>query len=166
MFNLDLKQGEHLILKGLANKWQTFGSKGGELFLTNQRLVFVAHALNFGSKFDEIPLSSIATSGNSFKFRTTSNLISFNLRIETKSGENIAFVVTRKQKDLWIQKIGEAITEYVLDTVVLSENLADKTDGAKSAVTQIKVVDCKSCGAYVVVMGGLAKCEYCGRPTV
>ena len=50
---LELRHGERLLMQGAANKWQTVGSKGGNLFLTDQRIVFKAHAFNFGSKFDE-----------------------------------------------------------------------------------------------------------------
>lgn len=46
--DLELRQGERLLMQGAANKWQTVGSKGGNLFLTDQRIVFKAHALNFG----------------------------------------------------------------------------------------------------------------------
>ena len=60
MAKLELKQGKHLLLEGIANKWHTFGSTGGKLYLTNQRLVFIAHALNFGLKFNEILFSDIA----------------------------------------------------------------------------------------------------------
>lgn len=31
-----------------------------------------------------------------------------------KTGEKIEFVVTKNQKDLWVEKIGQAITEFVL----------------------------------------------------
>ena len=166
MKTLDLKNNEQLIFDGVANKWQTFGSKGGKLFLTNQRLVFIAHVLNFGSKFDEILLSDVVTSGNTFKFKTSSNLVSFNLDIYTKSKGRIGFVVTRKQKDLWIDKIGQAISEFVVGNIVIqTDNTQILNTTQNIPQPQIKVVNCKHCGAYVVVMGGLAKCEYCGTPT-
>lgn len=58
---LTLRQNEKLLMSGSANKWETFGSKGGKLFLTDQRIVFQAHGFNFGSKFDEYQLSDIQT---------------------------------------------------------------------------------------------------------
>ena len=77
---LSLRQGEQLLMSGTANKWQTVGSKGGMLFLTNQRIVFQAHVFNFGSKFDEYELSDIQTQGNTVNIVTTSNwIISFNI---------------------------------------------------------------------------------------
>lgn len=44
---LTLRQNEKLLMSGSANKWETFGSKGGKLFLTDQRIVFQAHGFNF-----------------------------------------------------------------------------------------------------------------------
>ena len=163
---LTLNPNEHLLLDGPANKYQKVGNKGGKLYLTNQRLVFIAHAFNLGSKFDEYQLSEIATKGNTFRFKTSTNLISFNIYIELKSGEEIGFVVTRNQKDLWIENIGQAILEFVSQTIAIPENATDtQHQQISNAVSQIKVVSCAGCGAYVVVMGGLATCEYCGRPT-
>lgn len=160
---LKLNENEQLILEGSANKWQAIGSKGGKLYLTNQRLVFIAHALNFGSKFNEIPLSNIATAGNTFKFHVSSNAVSFNLTIETKNGGNEKFVITRSQKDLWIQKIGEAILGYVTQNISLPKN----SQGHTIAAPQMKVVNCQGCGHFVLVMSGsVAVCEYCGRPAL
>jgi hypothetical protein len=170
-----LRPDEKLLAEGRANKWQTFGSKGGWLFLTNQRIIFIAHAFNVGSKFDEIPLDQIVVSGNSFKFKITSNLVSFNIVIETKS-KTEKFVVTRKQKNMWIEKIGSALRAYVKQNITVPKSdceyrssptiaVPESTDAA-AVISQIKVVNCKGCGAFVVVMGGVARCEYCGSPTV
>lgn len=118
---LELRQGERLLMQGAANKWQTVGSKGGNLFLTDQRIVFKAHALNFGSKFDEYELSDIQTQGNTVNIKTTSNLISFNITFYTKSGEKLSFVVTRSQKNEWIRQITEAITSLARSRVSVPE---------------------------------------------
>jgi len=157
-----LNENEQLILEGLANKWQVFGSKGGKLYLTNQRLVFIAHIFNFGSKFDEIPLSSIATTGKTFKFYISSNIVSFNISIETKNGIKEKFVIKLTQKDLWIKKISEAIKNYVVNNISMPKD----SQGETIVIPQIKVVDCQGCGHFVLVMGGVTKCEYCGRPVV
>ena len=107
---LTLRQNEKLLMSGSANKWETFGSKGGKLFLTDQRIVFQAHGFNFGSKFDEYQLSDIQTQGNTVNIKTTTNLISFNITFYTKYGEELSFVVTRSQKNEWIRQITEAVT--------------------------------------------------------
>ena len=97
-----LQQGETIIIEGSANKMQFLGiNKGGQLILTNRRLIFKAHALNFGSKFDEIPLSEITRTDKKLNiFCPTPNMI----KICTLNGKTYQFVVTGKLKDLWLQK--------------------------------------------------------------
>lgn len=162
---LDLRQGERLLIQGSANKWQTIGSKGGNLFLTNQRIVFKAHGFNIGSKFDEYELSDIQMQGNTVNIKTTSNLISFNITFYTKSGEKLSFVVTRSQKNEWIKQITEAITSLARSRVSILENSPEVE--VKEITAEIKAVQCDGCGAFVIVtVGTAAKCDYCGRPTV
>ena len=162
---LTLRQGERLLMSGAANKWQTVGSKGGKLFLTDQRIVFQAHGFNFGSKFDEYELSDIQTQGNTVNIKTNSNLISFNITFYTKLDEKLSFVVTRRQKDEWVKKITEAITSLARSRVSVPEDIS-KVQVEKIA-TQIKAVQCEGCGAFVIVTAGnVAKCDYCGRPAV
>ena len=162
---LSLRQGEKLLMSGAANKWQTIGSKGGKLFLTNQRIVFKAHAFNFGSKFDEYELCDIQMQGNIVNIKTTSNLLSFNITFFTKLGEKLSFVVTRSQKDEWIRQITEAVTSLARSRVTVAENIPEVE--VKKITAQIKAVQCEGCGAFVIVtVGNVAKCDYCGRPTV
>ena len=104
--NLDLNANEYILMSGAANKMQLFGSKGGWLFLTNQRIVFKAHAFNFGSKIDEYRLSDIQ---NPASIRSTSYMVSNNISFATKSGEYLSFVVTRKDTDEWIYQITQAV---------------------------------------------------------
>ncbi|MBE5041163.1 PH domain-containing protein [Ructibacterium gallinarum] len=106
-----LMPGEQVIMMGAANKRQAGGiaSKGGHLYLTNQRLVFKAHAFNLGSSFDEIPFSKIAFTGNTLNLlMPTPNMI----RVNTTDGKNHGFIVTGKQKEQWKQKISEVVQEY------------------------------------------------------
>lgn len=163
--NLMLKQDEILLMSGKANKWQTVGSKGGKLFLTNQRIVFQSHAFNFGSKFDEYALSDIQTQGSTVNIKTSSNLVSFNITFYTKNGEKLSFVVTRSQKDEWIRQITAAISSLVLSKISIPEN-APETEAVK-ITDQIKVVQCEGCGAFVITtIGNTSKCDYCGRPAI
>ena len=168
-----LRQGERLLMSGAANKWQTIGSKGGKLLLTNQRIVFQAHAFNFGSNFDEYELSEIQTQGNTVNIKTTSNLVSFNISFYTKSGEKLSFVVTRSQKNEWIRQITAAVASYDCSAVSVPENIseaeihkniAQNTKRPKIAA-QTKVIQCEGCGAFITVTAGSAvKCDYCDRP--
>lgn len=162
---LTLRQNEKLLMSGSANKWETFGSKVGKLFLTDQRIVFQAHGFNFGSKFDEYQLSDIQTQGNTVNIKTTTNLISFNITFYTKYGEELSFVVTRSQKNEWIRQITEAVTSLARSRISFPANIPEEDKENISA--QIKVIQCQGCGAFVITTAGnAAKCDYCGRPTV
>lgn len=105
-----LCSGEQIVMEGPANKQQFLGvNKGGHLILTDRRIVFIAHALNFGSKFDEIPFSTVAFSGNTLNiFCPTPNMI----KVVTQDGKTHQFVVSGKQKGQWTDKISEAIRLY------------------------------------------------------
>jgi hypothetical protein len=105
-----LYPGEKIVMEGPANKQQILGvNKGGHLILTDRRIVFLAHALNLGSKFDEIPFSTVALSGNTFNiFCPTPNMI----KVVTRDGKKHQFVVSGKQKGQWTEKISEAIKLY------------------------------------------------------
>ena len=161
---LELRSGEKLLLEGAASKWQKIGSKGGKLFLTNQRIVFKAHGFNFGSKIDEYELSQINAKNNTFEIFTSSNLASTNITFHTNNGEKLSFVVTNKQKNMWIEQISNAIKDFSFNEISMPTNIPEtKKEEIKS---QIKVVQCQGCGACVVIYNQLAFCEYCGRPTV
>lgn len=99
-------------MKGGVNKQQFLGmNKGGNLILTDRRLVFLAHSINFGSKFDEILFDDIAFSGNTLNiFLPVPHMI----KVVTKDGKSHEFVVFMKQKQQWKEKISEAVKEYKL----------------------------------------------------
>jgi len=131
-----LNPGESVLMEGSANMQQLLGvNKGGKLILTNQRLVFIAHALNIGSKFDEIPLSAIAVSGNSFNvFVPTPNMI----KVVTTDGSQYQFVVTKKQRDEWVQNIYQA-----------AMNLRSMSSSGSSATTRQSNADTFSAGNII-----------------
>ena len=126
-----LDSDEKIIMEGPANKYQTLlsdvanslnisspvidkipvlgMSKGGKLILTNKKLVFFAHTLNLGSKYEEIPFSQIATSGDTLNiFCPTPSMI----KVVTNEGKTHQFVVTGKQKNEWKEKISECVKHY------------------------------------------------------
>ena len=126
-----LDSDEKIIMEGSANKYQTLlsdvanslnisspvidkipvlgMSKGGKLILTDKRIVFLAHALNLGSKYEEIPLSQVSVSGNTLNiFCPTPSMI----KVVTLDGKTHQFVVTGKQKDEWKEKILEYAKNY------------------------------------------------------
>ena len=138
------------------------------MFLTDQRIVFQAHALNFGEKKYSWELQDIETNGNSINIKVTPNrvlgvLASYNITFKTKQNETLSFVVTKKQKDEWVQNITNALTEHVHSTIQLPPDIS--SEQASAATSMVKVVQCGSCGAFLVVTkGSVAKCEYCDRP--
>ena len=89
----NLMKEEREIFKGAANMQYQKGpasvlgyNKGGHLTLTNQRLIFIAHAMNIGQKEYYIPLSEIKYAQNGFHILTpTPNMI----KIECNNGENM-----------------------------------------------------------------------------
>lgn len=105
-----LQPDEFVIMQGNANMKQVLGiTKGGHLVLTNQRLVFVAHAFNVGSKFDEIPFNKITSTNNTLNILIPSpNMI----EVTTIDGNHYQFVVTGKQKEEWKLKISQCIANY------------------------------------------------------
>lgn len=160
---MNFRDDEKILMDGSANKLQIFGSKGGKLYLTNQRIIFKAHAFNIGSKLDEYELTDIENNNNTFNIKTTSNIVSFTISFNTKKGENLGFVVTRKQKDMWIKNITSALSEYVQSTVTFPENTP--VEIKNNTISKIKVEQCESCAAFVTVMlNSVANCEYCNRP--
>lgn len=162
---IELRPGENLLMADVANKMQTFGSKGGKLFLTDQRLVFKAHGFNIGSKVDTYELSEIQTQGNTMNIKTASNLISFTISFYTRNGETLSFVVKRSSKNEWIEKITNAVTSYVRSNISMPAGIPQAE--AQRMASMVKVVQCEGCGAFVIVTAGnVAKCDYCGRPTV
>lgn len=159
------RNGETLIYSGVANEWTKYGtSKGGMLFLTNQRLVFQAHALNIGSKYSSYEISDIQINEHSANIKVTSNFrISFNITMKMKSGEEISFVVAKKQKNEWVNKIEYVFTKYIQSKIAMSSEISQGQP--ESVLAKIAVVQCESCGAFVVVTSGaITRCEYCGRP--
>ncbi len=54
-----LAPGETLLREGAANLQRGIETVGGRLFLTDARLVFIAHAFNVQAGITDIPLASI-----------------------------------------------------------------------------------------------------------
>lgn len=140
---------EREIFKGAANMQYQKGvayalgyNKGGHLTLTNQRLIFIAHALNIGQKEYYIPLREIQCAQNGFHILTPSpNMI----KIECKSGEIYKFIVKGKEKDTWKR----LITEYTMKAN--QEQNLDKTSKF-----------CTNCGKEI--QKNARFCENCGAP--
>lgn len=95
---------EEIIFQGPVNmQYQGLGSvlghnKGGQLTLTDKRLIFKAHALNIGQKEYIVPLQDIKFTQDTFHILTpTPNMI----KVDLQNGEVYKFVVKGKDKDTW-----------------------------------------------------------------
>lgn len=99
-----LQEGEELIKKGKANYASNLINKqGGELYLTNQRLIFKAHGLNVGDKMTIINIDDIMT----FEKATNMIVIPNGLRIITQDGHKYKFVVYGRKK--WVNELSKLI---------------------------------------------------------
>lgn len=141
---------EEVIFQGAANmQYQGIGSvlghnKGGQLTLTDKRLIFKAHALNIGQKEYVVPLQNIKFAQDTFQILTpTPNMI----KVELQSGEVYKFVVKGKDKDTW----KNLILEY-------AKKARSNVPVESTGTTNIQF--CSNCGGKVSV--GARFCAKCG----
>ena len=94
---LELNENETLIYQGGANLFRSNEASGGMLYLTSEKLVFVAHKMNMDSTKQEIVINDIVG------FKKVRNVIFNNgLVIESKNG-TYRFVLNSRDK--WITEI-------------------------------------------------------------
>ncbi len=99
-----LNVNEQVLMEGKANKTVFLGvNKGGTLILTNQRLIFKTTLL---SKIEEIPLSSILTSDDSFNVLIPSGNM---IKVCTTDGKTHQFLVVGKQKEDWKKALSAVV---------------------------------------------------------
>ncbi|MGM0635925.1 MAG: GRAM domain-containing protein [Bacteroidota bacterium] len=96
---LELVENEEVLITGPANLFRGMEAVGGKLFLTNKRLVFIAHKMNFHKGQTDIYLSDI----QSIAQRKTAKLVDNGFRIENKAQEKFDFVVN--ERDSWLAHI-------------------------------------------------------------
>lgn len=87
---------ELCIAKGPANCFYGWEAVGGELFITNEDLVFVPHGLNIQMKVLEIPLEEI----KQIRAKKTLNLLNNGIRIKTDQ-KHYNFVLNERYR--WIE---------------------------------------------------------------
>ncbi len=89
-----LGQGEHLIKQGAANLQKNIETVGGKLYLTNQRLIFEAHAMNFQRGTTEILVSALQSARPCWTlFLGLIPLFPNSLAVYTKQGTELRFVL-------------------------------------------------------------------------
>jgi catechol-2,3-dioxygenase len=96
----ELKQNEKMIKQGAANLQKGPETVGGKLYLTNQRLVFEAHKMNFQGGTTEVGLSDVSSSQKCWtKFLGIIPLTPNSLAVFTTSGDEYRFVLFGR--DAW-----------------------------------------------------------------
>jgi len=89
------ENNEHVIDKFIANRYRhILSADGGQLTISNERLIFNAHALNIDVGQSEIAIADIM----SVNFFSTLGFIPNGLVITTKDGIKHKFVVYKRQK--------------------------------------------------------------------
>ena len=106
---IKLLEGEHEIKKGKANKFNFFMSKGGHLMLTNQRLIFLDHSLNFTSGTAPIELKNIMSVDKAVTWTIYMIILPIpnGIKIRTQDGQLHKYTVFGRKK--WIQAIADAM---------------------------------------------------------
>jgi hypothetical protein len=97
-----LVPGEDLVKEGGANHFKKIEAVGGWIYLTQKRLLFRPHSINFQRQELSVPLSEISE----VKLRKTFWIIPNGLEIKTIDGRTEKFVVEDRQD--WVKKILEA----------------------------------------------------------
>ena len=105
---LKLLEGEKQIMEGKANKSGWWGSRGGKLILTNQRLLFVDHGFNIRQGGDEIKLKDIMSVDTAITFLLIMPIpMPTSIKIRTQSGNVSKYIVTKRAK--WVEEITKSM---------------------------------------------------------
>ena len=105
----ELNQGEELVKKGGGNLQKGAETVGGFLYLTNQRLIFEAHAINIQGGNTIIELSDIDSTEKCWtKFLNVIPLMPNSLAVYTKTGDEYRFVLFGRSA--WQEKINENLS--------------------------------------------------------
>ena len=105
----ELNQNEKLVKKGGANLQKGVETVGGYLYLTNQRLIFEAHAINIQGGNTIIDLSDIESTEKCWtKFLNVIPLMPNSLAVNTKTGDEYRFVLFGR--GAWQEKIKENLS--------------------------------------------------------
>ncbi|SBT40153.1 PH domain-containing protein [Micromonospora auratinigra] len=96
-----MNNGDHVVLRAMANLWRGAESVGGRLTLTDQHLSFRAHALNLQTAPLDIPVGQIV---GTRKYRNM-GFVPNGLAVLTRDGVEYRFVV--RKRDRWIERLAE-----------------------------------------------------------
>lgn len=100
----ELNQYESIIKHSASNLQRGLETVGGKVYLTNERIIFEAHKINFQSGVTEISLSSIKSLGKSWtKFLGIIPIMPNSLSVYTQDNEEYRFVIFGRKA--WIEAI-------------------------------------------------------------
>lgn len=95
----ELREDEQVVKEGTANLQKGIETVGGKLYLTNRRLLFVAHKFNVQGGVSELDLSDIQSSHKCWtKFLGFIPIFPNSLAVYTKHGEEYRFVLYRRSE--------------------------------------------------------------------
>ena len=106
--NFRMQEGEQIIKQGKANRSKLLVAQGGELTLTNKRLIFVSHGMNIGEGTISIDIDEIMTYGKAFTFSIWFPLpIPNAFKVVLRNGSMYKFTVSGRGK--WLNEVGGLI---------------------------------------------------------
>lgn len=100
-----LENDENIILQDAANLFRGSISVGGRLTLTNSRLIFQPHKINFESNDEVIAIENI----KGVKKVKTLDFFDTSLRVTTENDDEYKFVLTAATRDKWFEKINSML---------------------------------------------------------
>jgi len=92
LINLDLNEGETLILAKPANHIKRIESVGGKFFITNQRVAFRSHIFNIQTHLDSISFGSI----KNISFYNVLGIMPTGLKLHLEDGKVEKFVISKR----------------------------------------------------------------------
>jgi hypothetical protein len=121
---IDLLKNEVIIKKGKANHFKGLEAVGGNLYLTNYRVIFKSHFLNIQTHTESYPLDEITDMGK----RNTLGIVPNGFFLKMKNGQIEKFVVWGRSK--WLAKIKDSIQNYLLFSTLHSFHSLASTHGS------------------------------------
>ena len=104
------EENESTIKEGKANRVMLLASQGGNLHLSNKRIVFVSHKFNLGKGTISIDLKDILTYGRGCTFNLFFPIpIPNAIKIITRDGNTFRFTVYGRKK--WIAGLEQIINQ-------------------------------------------------------
>lgn len=100
-----LGNDENIILQDAANLFRGPISVGGRLTLTNSRLIFQPHIINFEREDEVIEIEKI----KGVKKVRTLDFFDTSLRVTTENDDEFKFVLSADTRDKWFEKINSML---------------------------------------------------------